>query len=110
MIRRPPRSTPLYSSAASDVYKRQLFAAFLWKVPQCFYSTTTLFRISRTIVLGSLKLPACLILLAVPNKLLARQSSFFCTDHVLLADNQYLKYQPGSFFFHSEIFLRDRVL
>ena len=27
MIRRPPRSTPLYSSAASDVYKRQ---------PQCF--------------------------------------------------------------------------
>src|SRR5665647_1434328 len=27
MIRRPPRSTPLYSSAASDVYKRQ--AVFL---------------------------------------------------------------------------------
>src|SRR5450759_5948863 len=26
MIRRPPRSTPLYSSAASDVYKRQLIA------------------------------------------------------------------------------------
>src|SRR5660397_292114 len=25
MIRRPPRSTPLYSSAASDVYKRQDF-------------------------------------------------------------------------------------
>ena len=25
MIRRPPRSTPLYSSAASDVYKRQMF-------------------------------------------------------------------------------------
>ena len=24
MIRPPPRSTPLYSSAASDVYKRQL--------------------------------------------------------------------------------------
>ena len=23
LIRRPPRSTPLYSSAASDVYKRQ---------------------------------------------------------------------------------------
>src|SRR5665647_3872011 len=23
MLRRPPRSTPLYSSAASDVYKRQ---------------------------------------------------------------------------------------
>src|SRR5674476_180009 len=27
MIRRPPRSTPLYSSAASDVYKRQAVAA-----------------------------------------------------------------------------------
>ena len=26
MIRRPPRSTPLYSSAASDVYKRQKFS------------------------------------------------------------------------------------
>src|SRR5665647_3983431 len=26
MIRRPPRSTPLYSSAASDVYKRQVGA------------------------------------------------------------------------------------
>eukprot|EP00826_Nyctotherus_ovalis_P023091 TRINITY_DN17782_c0_g1_i2.p1 TRINITY_DN17782_c0_g1~~TRINITY_DN17782_c0_g1_i2.p1 ORF type:complete len:376 (-),score=118.84 TRINITY_DN17782_c0_g1_i2:157-1257(-) len=26
MIRRPPRSTPLYSSAASDVYKRQIVA------------------------------------------------------------------------------------
>ena len=25
MIRRPPRSTPLYSSAASDVYKRQIY-------------------------------------------------------------------------------------
>src|SRR5660397_116285 len=39
MIRRPPRSTPLYSSAASDVYKRQtqtnkellLFSGFLDK-------------------------------------------------------------------------------
>ena len=27
MIRRPPRSTPLYSSAASDVYKRQIMAS-----------------------------------------------------------------------------------
>ena len=27
MIRRPPISTPLYSSAASDVYKRQAGAA-----------------------------------------------------------------------------------
>src|SRR5660397_57351 len=27
MIRRPPRSTPLYSSAASDVYKRQTCTA-----------------------------------------------------------------------------------
>src|SRR5674476_370526 len=29
MIRRPPRSTPLYSSAASDVYKRQVHAVIL---------------------------------------------------------------------------------
>src|SRR5674476_1287630 len=27
MIPRPPRSTPLYSSAASDVYKRQVVSA-----------------------------------------------------------------------------------
>ena len=31
MIRRPPRSTPLYSSAASDVYKRQV-----WDTPANF--------------------------------------------------------------------------
>src|SRR5674476_592631 len=29
MIRRPPRSTPLYSSAASDVYKRQVDRRYL---------------------------------------------------------------------------------
>src|SRR5660397_271731 len=35
MIRRPPRSTPLYSSAASDVYKRQLqYSLHLQRVPQ----------------------------------------------------------------------------
>ena len=28
MIRRPPRSTPLYSSAASDVYKRQEYGQY----------------------------------------------------------------------------------
>ena len=30
MIRRPPRSTPLYSSAASDVYKRQTPERAVW--------------------------------------------------------------------------------
>src|SRR5660397_239210 len=30
MIRPPPKSTPLYSSAASDVYKRQLKIYFEW--------------------------------------------------------------------------------
>src|SRR3546814_10202702 len=30
MIRRPPISTPLYASAASDVYKRQQFAWIRW--------------------------------------------------------------------------------
>src|SRR5660397_269541 len=29
MMRRPPRSTPLYSSAASDVYKRQVLLQIL---------------------------------------------------------------------------------
>ena len=29
MIRRPPRSTPKPSSAASDVYKRQIYANFI---------------------------------------------------------------------------------
>src|SRR5665647_499402 len=44
MIRRPPRSTPLYSSAASDVYKRQLLAGegYWWDggqpVPACILS------------------------------------------------------------------------
>ena len=33
MIRRPPRSTPLYSSAASDVYKRQNVKSGLEIVP-----------------------------------------------------------------------------
>src|SRR5660397_162337 len=31
MIRRPPRSTPLYSSAASDVYKRQILETWTWR-------------------------------------------------------------------------------
>src|SRR5660398_63775 len=32
MIRRPPRSTPLYSSAASDVYKRQVPGAITFAI------------------------------------------------------------------------------
>src|SRR5450759_3761988 len=31
MIRRQPRSTPLYSSAASDVYKRQVYKGVLFE-------------------------------------------------------------------------------
>eukprot|EP00826_Nyctotherus_ovalis_P060114 TRINITY_DN840_c0_g1_i4.p1 TRINITY_DN840_c0_g1~~TRINITY_DN840_c0_g1_i4.p1 ORF type:complete len:159 (-),score=40.73 TRINITY_DN840_c0_g1_i4:319-741(-) len=34
MIRRPPRSTPLYSSAASDVYKRQVHGIGFSEVPE----------------------------------------------------------------------------
>src|SRR5660398_208017 len=34
MIRRPPRSTPLYSSASSDVYKRQIKDHLLCPVDQ----------------------------------------------------------------------------
>ena len=46
MIRRPPRSTPLYSSAASDVYKRQVYdVADLYKtslaVPVAFECAAT---------------------------------------------------------------------
>ena len=41
MIRRPPRSTPLYSSAASDVYKRQVAITLLMGVlvPFMFWNT-----------------------------------------------------------------------
>ena len=41
MIRRPPRSTPLYSSAASDVYKRQLFPSPLLKAPLAYGNSST---------------------------------------------------------------------
>src|SRR5660398_100364 len=34
MIRRPPRSTPLYSSAASDVYERQAADGARYTSPQ----------------------------------------------------------------------------
>ena len=37
MIRRPPRSTPLYSSAASDVYKRQVSDSFVQLTPWCLH-------------------------------------------------------------------------
>eukprot|EP00826_Nyctotherus_ovalis_P041206 TRINITY_DN4121_c0_g4_i1.p1 TRINITY_DN4121_c0_g4~~TRINITY_DN4121_c0_g4_i1.p1 ORF type:complete len:143 (+),score=35.95 TRINITY_DN4121_c0_g4_i1:24-431(+) len=43
MIRRPPRSTPLYSSAASDVYKRQVLKN------QLNYNATTFQRKQRVI-------------------------------------------------------------
>jgi len=36
MIRRPPRSTHCISSAASDVYKRQLFACFALRFKDWF--------------------------------------------------------------------------
>ena len=48
MIRRPPRSTPLYSSAASDVYKRQLGVLTLLG--------TALYAFPRTSVLGAIVL------------------------------------------------------
>src|SRR5660397_268168 len=35
MVRRPLRSTPLYSSAASDVYKRQLDRLGILYLPTC---------------------------------------------------------------------------
>src|SRR5660397_148923 len=41
MIRRPPRSTPLYSSAASDVYKRQMLGLSAWELT-ALYRTSVL--------------------------------------------------------------------
>ena len=53
MIRRPPRSTPLYSSAASDVYKRQLRSDnnLRWGPRDCSQ------RSSRSAMLTSVALP-----------------------------------------------------
>ena len=44
MIRRPPRSTPLYSSAASDVYKRQTWNSSKSAVAR--YTNTVCIKIS----------------------------------------------------------------
>src|SRR5674476_1169144 len=43
-IRRPPRSTPLYSSAASDVYKRQVINLADLLLPILLISLLTLLR------------------------------------------------------------------
>ena len=40
MIRRPPRSTPLYSSAASDVYKRQELKSELKRIKEIMHFTS----------------------------------------------------------------------
>eukprot|EP00826_Nyctotherus_ovalis_P010893 TRINITY_DN12844_c0_g1_i17.p1 TRINITY_DN12844_c0_g1~~TRINITY_DN12844_c0_g1_i17.p1 ORF type:complete len:224 (+),score=59.90 TRINITY_DN12844_c0_g1_i17:25-672(+) len=47
MIRRPPRSTPLYSSAASDVYKRQVSTQSTWDknlIMKCYISRPVNFK------------------------------------------------------------------
>ena len=54
MIRRPPRSTPLYSSAASDVYKRQRFA-LCYQTVVCLLSVTLVYG-DQTVELISMKL------------------------------------------------------
>ena len=59
MIRRPPRSTPLYSSAASDVYKRQVITP-VPKVSKPVQPSD--FRpISITPVLSSRSLERCIV-------------------------------------------------
>eukprot|EP00826_Nyctotherus_ovalis_P031510 TRINITY_DN2519_c0_g2_i1.p1 TRINITY_DN2519_c0_g2~~TRINITY_DN2519_c0_g2_i1.p1 ORF type:complete len:145 (-),score=11.22 TRINITY_DN2519_c0_g2_i1:302-706(-) len=50
MIRRPPRSTPLYSSAASDVYKRQMFTVLLHLPPSLSRRSLILFLSSCSIL------------------------------------------------------------
>src|SRR5660397_21134 len=48
MIRRPPRSTPLYSSAASDVYKRQLRNLSISKPNQVWAVDITYIKMGRS--------------------------------------------------------------
>ena len=47
MIRRPPRSTPLYSSAASDVYKRQVKIPVGLKTPIHTHPSPMLIHVTR---------------------------------------------------------------
>ena len=51
MIRRPPRSTPLYSSAASDVYKRQVV---LGNIELLYRRAGVTFLCTRVLSAGSL--------------------------------------------------------
>src|SRR5665647_928102 len=51
MIRRPPRSTPLYSSAASDVYKRQLLYVQTSDNPERQYSPLVLAQTAKAMEL-----------------------------------------------------------
>ncbi|WP_460366091.1 hypothetical protein [Staphylococcus aureus] len=49
MIRRPPRSTRKESSAASDVYKRQVYAASTLRSPRCSPVSYTHLRAHETL-------------------------------------------------------------
>eukprot|EP00826_Nyctotherus_ovalis_P033819 TRINITY_DN2757_c0_g5_i1.p1 TRINITY_DN2757_c0_g5~~TRINITY_DN2757_c0_g5_i1.p1 ORF type:complete len:102 (+),score=14.96 TRINITY_DN2757_c0_g5_i1:23-307(+) len=53
MIRRPPRSTHCISSAASDVYKRQLCSSFSLTVSSSFSAWS--FLMSSSFLLGDLE-------------------------------------------------------
>src|SRR5674476_454690 len=55
MIRRPPRSTPLYSSAASDVYKRQVHAGPRVRAPS--FPSLLAYRISSMVLPSAVRRP-----------------------------------------------------
>ena len=55
MIRRPPRSTPLYSSAASDVYKRQGLICAGLALGAKIYIMTSALRIGQDVLLPALE-------------------------------------------------------
>ena len=63
MIRRPPRSTPLYSSAASDVYKRQLIGfSFLYELT---LTDTHWGQVAEAMVVPSLPQGSILVVMSV---------------------------------------------
>ena len=74
MIRRPPRSTPLYSSAASDVYKRQasinnswVFFTAVFATPFFGFVADRYGRRASMMVFGTLLMTATLLVLTLTD-------------------------------------------
>src|SRR5660398_111469 len=75
MMRRPPRSTPLYSSAASDVYKRQIWC---WMFFPVLLSSIKSAAISVSPIISSssrtASSPASVVIFAPRNSSIRRRS------------------------------------